>query len=129
MNLNDKDRMLIEEARQIVKILKKNGNKFHSSVGCALLGTDGRVHTGVNMQSQVSSPISVDAEQVAITNGYMNGMKGIDTIVAVHLSPLGKYELLYPCGECREFIRMFGGDPWVIVSLKKKMKLSELLPY
>jgi len=128
MKLNQKDRVLIEEVKQIVKVLKKRGKTFHSSVGCALISDDGRIHTGVNMQSQVSSPTSLDAEQVAIANAYMDGMKKIDTLVAVHLRKWGDYKIIYPCGECREFIRMFG-NPWIIVSYKKKLRLDNLLPY
>lgn len=128
MNLNQKDVMLIELAKEAVQKFKRRGNVFHTSVGSVLIDTEGNISAGVNMESQMSSPVSVDAEYTAILNAYMKGMKKIDTLVTVHLTTWNKYEIFPPCGHCREFIRMFG-DPWIILSYKKKARLSELLPY
>ena len=38
-----------------------------------------------------------------------------------------EWDVIQPCGSCRHVISMFG-NPWIIVSRSKKMKLNELYP-
>ena len=62
-----------------------------------------------------------------------NGEKEIKTIVAVwYNDKTKKYQVIPPCGKCREMMHQLGKKNWdtkVIISKNKKVKLKDLLPY
>jgi cytidine deaminase len=72
------------------------------------------------------------AEYQAIGSMISNGEKEIKTIVAVWFdNNKNKYEIIPPCGKCREMIKQSSNNNMnteVILSKTKKVKLKELLP-
>ena len=121
--LNKEDKELIQLAKDLIKKLHSK----RSSVAACLRTKNGRIFKGVNIFIEGSTPCSIDAEYVAIGTMIAEGVKGIDTIVAIHLEN-GKLSVIPPCGHCRQFISEFG-NPWVIFNGKEKTRLSDLYPF
>jgi cytidine deaminase len=72
-------------------------SRFH--VGAAVLGRDGRVVTGVNVEN-ASYPLGMCAERCALARGVVEGLgPGRVEAVAVTASP---------CGGCRQWLLEFG---------------------
>ncbi|MDI6799893.1 MAG: cytidine deaminase [Actinomycetota bacterium] len=97
-------------------------------VGVVLLGKDGRVFTGANIEN-ASYSLSICAERVALYRAIMEGCKELELIA---LSP-GALSFIMPCGSCLQTLSEFGSDIVVMVSKGEpneieKFKLSELLP-
>lgn len=97
-----------------------------STVGCALRTMNGKVFTGVNVESLHSSPCSMCAEYSAVGSMHTDSDAEIETIVAIG----DEGTILPPCGRCREMIRQFG-NPFVILQEKgkpMKVRLDDLIP-
>lgn len=93
-------------------------------VGAALLGRDGRIFTGVNIES-ASYPAGICAERSALAAAVTAGVRKF-TALAVYTEDGGA-----PCGLCRQALAEFG-DMWIICagsqSEPKSYALSALLP-
>lgn len=125
--LTKKDLELINIAKKLIKKRYVRNKTFHTSVGCALRTKKGNIYLGVNIHSLTSSPTSIDAEQNAMGNMVTNGEKNIESIVAIH-NPKGKNLIIFqPCGTCRHIMSQFG-NPYVIIDMDYKVKLSDLYP-
>ena len=78
-----------------------------------------------------SGGYSICGEKSAILHRLTKGQRDIDTIVAVWISrdykKNKKWDVIQPCGSCRHVISKFG-NPWIIVSRSKKVRLKELYP-
>ncbi|MFG1460010.1 MAG: cytidine deaminase [Thermoplasmataceae archaeon] len=123
---------LIHEATEIIK---KHYRKHWHSVGCALLTSDGSIYTSFNIDATVGR-IAVCAEPIAIAQALKDGKNRFDTIVAVrHPDPEkghDKYEVIPPCGMCREISTDYDMDIGVLIETDGKtlkMKMRDLLPY
>jgi len=123
---------LIHEATEIIK---KHYRKHWHSVGCALLTSDGSIYTSFNIDATVGR-IAVCAEPIAIAQALKDGKNRFDTIVAVrHPDPEkghDKYEIIPPCGMCREISTDYDMDIGVLIETDGKtlkMKMRDLLPY
>jgi len=130
VKLTVQDKELIAIAKKTAKRFTKNkwkGDKI-STVGAALRTTDGSVFTGPNIFHPYSSPASMCAEYNVIAQAYAKGYKKFDIIVAYHYRSAKEKGFYPPCGNCREFLRLFG-NPWVILSNTKKERLNKLLPF
>jgi cytidine deaminase len=80
----------------------------HFSVGAAILGSDGAIHAGCNIEN-AAYPEGTCAEAGAIAHLVMAGITGLVEIAVVG-GPEGKPEILCPpCGGCRQKLREFGG--------------------
>lgn len=130
--LTKEDHELIEKAKEAIKRGYKKG--WHS-VGAALRTTDGEVFTGIHFEATVGR-IGICAEPFALANAVMAGKDKFDTIVAVmHPKPeRGKddFEVISPCGMCREMITDYDSQTKVIIYADGKLKkvhMSDLLPY
>lgn len=137
-NIDKKDKELIEEARHTAIKFSKETHFSHitgekrkmTTVGAALRTKEGKIFTGPNIFHPCANPASLDAEYVVAAKAYSEGYKEFDTIVA-YWHKDGKQKMIMPCGQCREFLKLFG-DPWIIFPTKngiKKEKVSKLLPY
>lgn len=130
--LSKKDLELVEAVKAYAKEFKpKHWRGEHiSSVYAAVRTEDGSVFVGPNIYQPYSAPSSICAEYSAIALAYAAGHKKIVTTVTFkYRSPKNK-EFFTPCGNCREFLSMFG-NPWIIVPKGRglrKAKLSEMLP-
>jgi len=80
------------------------------SVGVALLATDGRVFTGVNVEN-ASIGLSVCAERNAISKAVSEGARSFMKLAVATGSP----EPTMPCGVCRQVIWEFGHDVEILV--------------
>lgn len=124
--LNSKDKKLIETATQVIKQNYKRNHHINSSVGCALEASSGKIYKGINIKNLVSSPVSLDAEEGAIDQMLAQGDREVKTIVSIHKRG-AIYEVFSPCGHCRQLLIQFG-NPYVIISKTKKVKLKDLYP-
>ncbi|HMS54766.1 MAG TPA: cytidine deaminase [Fimbriimonadaceae bacterium] len=98
-------------------------------VGAAVLGSDGRVWIGCNIEN-ASFGLTICAERVAVFKMVADGILSIDT-VAVVTKDGGT-----PCGACLQVLNEFAPDPSsvkIIVAdhtLKHRVfTLNQLLPY
>ncbi|MGM5484947.1 MAG: cytidine deaminase family protein [Nanobdellota archaeon] len=131
MKLSKDDMGLIEEAKKTI-IKSRPVNLIDTSdVGSALVTSKGNIFTGVSLGFY--SGIGSCGEYQAIGSMISNGEKEIKAIVAVwYDEKTKKYEVIPPCGKCREMIKQTSKkslDTEVILSGTKKVRLEELLPY
>jgi cytidine deaminase len=96
-------------------------------VGAALLGTDGKIYAGCNVEN-ASYGLSRCAEQTAIQKMVSEGTRGFSKAVVYTLaSPPSS-----PCGACRQILFEFGADAEVVMVNDKNetrvFTVSELLP-
>lgn len=113
---------LIKEAKGI---LEKRYKKGFYVVGCALKAKSGKIYTGISMNSQ---KVDICAEWSAITRAIAEGDDEIEMIVAVKKNDDGDFEILPPCGLCRELFVTYFPKIKVIISETDTMSPEELLP-
>ncbi len=125
---------LSEEDFELIEAAKKTADSFHlddvHEVASALRTTSKKIYTGIHTNANVGFA-DVCGEVAAICHAVAHGDRKFETIVAIWGDGKGKYELLSPCGRCRELISDFSLDTWVIVgSLDDpfKVKISDLIP-
>ncbi len=116
---------LIEAARQAQKKAYAPYSEF--KVGAALLGSDGIIYTGVNVENG-SYGLTVCAERNAIGSAVVNGCTNFAKIVVFsNAAPPAT-----PCGACRQVLSEFSPDMQVIcVNNQNEINrygLDELLP-
>ena len=117
-----------------VEAMKKSYSPYSNcSVGAALLCENGKVYTGANIENAAFSP-TVCAERVAFFKAISEGEKAFSKIAVVG----GKNGILNgifaPCGVCRQVMREFCNDDFVIIlgeseTSYKETTLKELLPF
>lgn len=120
---------LIQEAEKVLHPITKDG-RVHGDVGAAVLGQDGKVYTGVC----VDTPSwGLCAERSAFAAMITNGEYRFDKVVAVWRDEkTDKLHILPPCGVCREFMRQIDQENLeseVILGRNDIKKLKELIPY
>jgi cytidine deaminase len=125
--LSEEDFKLIEAAKETADRLHVDG--VHE-VAAAVRTKDKKIFTGIHIEASVGFADVCD-EVAAICIAVSQGYRDFEAIVAIWADGKGTYELLSPCGRCRELISDFNKDTWVIVgSLEHpyKVKVSDLLP-
>lgn len=101
-------------------------------VGAALLCKDGTVYTGCNIENAAYTP-TICAERTAIFKAVYDGKREFAAIAVCG----GKDGVLTgqfpPCGVCRQVMREFCGDDFVIYMVNpngyETVTLAQLLPY
>jgi cytidine deaminase len=97
-------------------------------VGAALLGADGRVFTGCNVECSTWDGTCC-AERAALVKAVSEGCRQFRAVAVV----CKRAKNCWPCGICRQFLAEFGLDLDVIVQSDngspKVISLSELLPH
>merc|ERR1712142_361723 len=117
---------LIEAARKV----RENAHAPYSQfqVGCALLGEDGKIYTGCNVEN-VAYGSATCAERTAVCKAVSEGCRKF-TIGAL-TSVLEDF--IYPCGNCLTTMAEFGDMELVVTKNsgndRKLHKLSELIPH
>lgn len=101
-------------------------------VGAALLGADGQVYIGSNVEN-ASYPAGVCAESGAISAMVAAGCTRIQALAVVS-GQSGDGILGTPCGICRQRILEFAGPETPIhicgpEGLRRTLRLDELLPH
>ncbi|MCB0006203.1 MAG: cytidine deaminase [Anaerolineales bacterium] len=97
----------------------------HYQVGAALLGGDGQIYTGVNVEN-ASYGLTICAERTAVVSMVAAGQQRI-LAVAVATDNAGS-----PCGACRQVLVEFAGDvPVYLIDKERQVReftTHELLP-
>ena len=91
-------------------------------VGAALLGTDGRVYVGCNVEN-ASYGLSVCAERNAVASAVAAGCLGFHGAAVVTPS----VPSAAPCGACRQVLAEFGDFPVVLAGLDGDQRLTTVL--
>jgi cytidine deaminase len=91
-------------------------------VGAAVVCKDGRVFTGVNVES-LSYGLTCCAERVAIFKAVSEGSRSFEAIAVV----AGDDGIAYPCGACRQVMNEFAPAMRVIVEDLKGHRVATTL--
>ena len=101
-------------------------------VGAALLGSDGRVFTGCNVENAGYTPTNC-AERTAVFKAISEGTRAFTAIAVVGGSGDTLDAACTPCGVCRQVLAEFcSPDMPVILGTPEEirvMTLGELLPF
>ncbi len=122
---------------ELIEKAKKAAENSYSpysgyTVGAALLSKDGRVFTGCNIENAAYSPTNC-AERTAVFKAVSEGVREFEKIAVVGGHQLDFKDYFAPCGVCRQVLREFCDEDFVILLGKnseeyKKLTLKELLP-
>lgn len=98
------------------------------AVGAALLGGDGCVYTGCNVENG-SYSLGLCAERTAFCKAVSAGCREFSAI-AVCGGKEGEEPLAPcpPCGACRQVMAEFCGDDFLVILQDRVFTLAELLP-
>lgn len=101
-------------------------------VGAALLGRNGKIYEGCNIENASYSPTNC-AERTAFFKAISEGEREFEGIVIVGGREGEVTEFCAPCGVCRQVMREFcRPDFWILLATEdgksKRYLLSELLP-
>ena len=125
-----KKEILMEQAKLAME--KAYAPYSHFQVGAALLGADGKVYTGCNVENASFSP-TICAERVAFGKAVSEGCREF-VALAVCGGPKGEPDgVCTPCGVCRQVMSEFcTADFPVYMTDKtgeiKTRSLAQLLP-
>lgn len=102
-------------------------------VGAALLCGDGRVYRGCNIENASYSPTNC-AERTAFFQAIYDGHRDFVAIAVVGGKDGAITGAFPPCGVCRQVMREFCGDEFVVYIGGKNgdyetLTLAQLLPY
>lgn len=96
-------------------------------VGAAILGKNGKVYTGCNIES-ASYGATICAERCAISCAVADGCREFEAVAVICSAD----DYSTPCGICRQLIYEFGKDIRVICAKTpedyKELTISQLLP-
>ena len=105
----------------------------HFSVGAGLLGEDGKIYGGCNIENAAFTP-GICAERTAFSKAVSEGVHKF-TALAVAGGAQGKApsDFCPPCGVCRQVLAEFCGPDFPIYLVKsenevKKVSMKEILP-
>jgi cytidine deaminase len=116
---------LIEAALQVRERAHAPFSKF--KVGAALLGEDGQIYTGCNVENATYG-LTVCAERVAVFKAVSEGVHKFRRIVVAADTNV----LTPPCGACRQILWEFCGDIEVILTnlqgKTESLRLKDLFP-
>ena len=104
----------------------------HYTVGAALLSKNGKVYTGCNIENAAYGPTNC-AERTAFFKAVSEGEREFLKIAVVGGKELNFADYFAPCGVCRQVMREFCEDDFIILLGKngdeyKSVTLDELLP-
>ena len=102
-------------------------------VGAALLTKDGRVYQGCNIENASYTP-TVCAERTAFFKAVYDGARDFAAIAVVGGKNGEITGFFPPCGVCRQVMREFCGDDFIIYfggaeNEIKTLTLKDILPY
>ena len=121
------DRELIAKAREAKEFSYSPYSGFR--VGAALLGKNGKVYQGRNIENAAYTPTNC-AERTAVFNAVSQGVREFEAIAVVGDGE----DCLAPCGVCRQVLMEFVNPSEFYVLMAgsgeqyKKMTLEELFP-
>lgn len=113
---------LIKTARGMRKMAYAKYSGF--CVGAALLGEDGKIYTGCNVEN-ISFGLTNCAERTAVFKAVSEGTRKFK---AMAISSTGKTPT-YPCGACRQVLAEFGNIKVYVDKDPKEYMLLDLFPH
>ena len=120
---------LVEAARAAAEGSYSPYSRFR--VGAVVLGADGEVFTGANVEN-AAYPSGSCAEATAVNAAVSHGVRAIDT-VTVACVDAEDIDGAYPCGKCRQIMSEFGVRRVIVTAGEgseiREHTLDELLPY
>ena len=126
----------MKDNKELVCLAKEAMQKSYSpysnfSVGAALLSKSGKIYSGCNIENASFSPTCC-AERTAFFKAVSEGETMFSKIAVVGGKNKEISEFCAPCGVCRQVMREFCDDDFIIVLSNgeeiREYKLSELLP-
>ena len=129
MRLTDEE--LLEEARLARKMAYTPYSHFR--VGAALLGKNGKIYRGCNIENTAYTP-TICAERTAVFKAVSEGVREFDAIAVVGGPEGGGLCGTTPCGVCRQVLSEFA-PPELRVILQdddgkiRRLTLGDLLPF
>lgn len=108
---------LFEKAVSMLPMAYAPFSKFR--VGAALLSKSGKVYTGVNVENS-SFGGTICAERTAFVKAISEGEREFEAIAIVSSSGQA-----WPCGICRQFMKEFCEDDFVIITGNDSESLRE----
>ena len=125
MSGSDTDAPLIAAAR--AARLRAQAPFSNFKVGAALLGRDGSITGGCNIEN-ASYSLTICAERVALVKALSEGITDFERIVVV----ADTEPATPPCGPCRQLLWEYCGDIEVVIvntnATLGRHRLAELLP-
>ena len=105
----------------------------HFRVGAALLTADGKIYTGCNIENAAYTPTNC-AERTAFFKAISEGEKEFEMIAIVGgPAKSARTDYCPPCGVCRQVMREFCGDDFLIYMITPEgceaHTLAEILPF
>ncbi|UTF48767.1 cytidine deaminase [Desulfomicrobium sp. ZS1] len=119
---------LLEEARLVAGHAYAPYSKFR--VGAAVLGGNGKIHTGVNVEN-ASLGLGTCAERVALASAIADGERTIVALaVACVDAPAGSpASQRMPCGACLQWIQELAPEAEIfILGENRSFRIHDLLP-
>ena len=117
------DEMLLQKARDMMAYAYVPYSGYR--VGAALLGKDGQIYTGCNVENAAYGN-TLCAERTALCKAISEGAREFTAIAIA-----GSGSAPFPCGACRQSLYEFAPDMRVLVTWDgqvREAKLSDLLP-
>jgi cytidine deaminase len=105
VNISKNEKELLEASS---KALQNAYVLWGFKVGVAVLGEDGKIYEGCNVESWISG-LGICAERCAINHAVLHGNKKILEIAVV--TEKDAHEEPKPCGMCLQYINDFALDP------------------
>jgi cytidine deaminase len=126
------DKNMIAELREEALKAAKRAYAPYSNihVGSAILGNDGYIYTGCNVEN-ASYGLTICAERNAIGTAMLKITESRASLIKAIYVVSDKPGAMPPCGACRQVIFEFGKGGIVFFPAAKgikKLKISELLP-
>ena len=97
-------------------------------VGAALLCSDNTVYTGCNVEN-AAYPLGLCAEKNAICKAVSDGRKDFVAIAIAGGKDDDMSAPCFPCGACRQVMKEFCDDDFLIILSDRTAKLGQLLPH
>lgn len=122
--LDELDHKLIAAASDV---LARNYDAERHSVGAAVLTGSGKIYSAVNIESVGYGPC---AEPIAVGSAISAGERDLQRIVAVS-GRTTPYNVISPCGNCRQLLYEYAPDCLVIVEQEGKLakvRVRDLFP-
>jgi len=125
MNIDE----LVESARAAAEKSYSPYSNFR--VGAVVVGADGQVFTGANVEN-AAYPASSCAEATTINTAVAQGLRSIDTVAVACIDAVDT-DGAYPCGRCRQIMSEFDVKRVVVTAAEgsdvREHTLDELLPH
>ena len=105
----------------------------HHKVGAALLGKNGQIYLGCNIENAAFTPSNC-AERTAVFKAVSEGQLEFDAIAVVGgMEDAEELDYCAPCGVCRQVLREFCDNDFEIILAKdvehrQTLTLKEILP-